>query len=73
MHGKCWVFVLFVLCVRVRKPSPTPRAFIFRLFRYSPTMERLKTHLKVVLYAVIFGMITYGFVQLGMVVHRQFL
>jgi hypothetical protein len=36
-------------------------------------MERLKTHLKVVLYAVIFGMITYGFVQLGMVVHRQFL
>jgi len=36
-------------------------------------MERLKSHLKVILYAVIFGMIAYGFVQLGMMLHRQFL
>tara|TARA_B100000315_G_C14587885_1_gene594122 strand:- start:996 stop:1106 length:111 start_codon:yes stop_codon:yes gene_type:complete len=36
-------------------------------------VDRLKTHLKVFLYAIFFGAIAYGFVQLGLMVHRQFL
>lgn len=36
-------------------------------------MGRLKDYLKIIVLAVICGMIAYGFVQLGMVVHRHFL
>jgi len=32
--------------------------------------SKLLTHLKVFLYAAIFGMIAFGFVQLGMMVQR---
>lgn len=32
--------------------------------------SKLLTHLKVFLYAVIFGMIAFGFVRLGMLVQR---
>lgn len=33
-------------------------------------MERLKAHARVIFYAVVFGMIAYGFVQAGVVLHR---
>lgn len=33
-------------------------------------MARIKTHLKVFLYAVLFGMGAYGVVQLGIALHR---
>ncbi len=36
-------------------------------------MARLKTHLKVISIGILFGMIAYGFMQLGMMVHRLFL
>jgi len=36
-------------------------------------MQKLKSHFKVFLYAALFGMIAYGFVQLGIMLHRQFL
>lgn len=36
-------------------------------------MNKLKSHLMVFLYAVFFGMIAYGFVQLGMMVQRMFM
>ena len=37
---------------------------------YYRQMSRLKTHLRVFLYALIFGMIAYGAVQAGIVLHR---
>jgi hypothetical protein len=36
-------------------------------------MSRLKPHLQVFLYAVIFGMAAYGVIQLGIMLHRLFL
>ena len=36
-------------------------------------MARIKTHLKVFLYAVIFGLGAYGVVQLGIALHRFFI
>ncbi len=33
-------------------------------------MTKLKSHLRVFLYAVIFGMIAYGFVHAGMALHQ---
>ena len=37
---------------------------------YYTGMGNLKNHLRVFLYAVIFGMVAYGFIQAGVVVHR---
>jgi|TARA_B100000315_G_scaffold163357_1_gene151932 hypothetical protein len=36
-------------------------------------VSRLKPHLKVFLYAVIFGMAAYGVIQLGVMLHRSIL
>ena len=36
-------------------------------------MTQIRSHLKVFGIALIFGMIAYGFMQLGMMVHRHFL
>jgi hypothetical protein len=33
-------------------------------------MARIKSHLKVIFYGVIFGMSAYGIIQLGIVLHR---
>jgi len=33
-------------------------------------VSRIKSHLRVFLYAVIFGMVAYGFVHAGMALHR---
>ncbi len=35
-------------------------------------MARIKIHLRVFLYALIFGMVAYGVVQVGIALHRFF-
>ena len=50
----------------------TPKVEKIRI-RPDAFMNRLKLHFKVLLFAVLFGMLAYGFVHLGMVLHRQFL
>ena len=39
---------------------------------YDVYMARIKIHLRVFLYALIFGMIAYGVVQIGIALHRFF-
>jgi len=49
------------------------KLFLSRRIKLGCDMTRLKTHLKVFGIAIVFGMIAYGFMHLGMAVHRVFL
>jgi len=53
--------------MKVKRRAGIPILLIALYYR---GMTNLRNHLRVFLYAVIFGMIAYGFIQAGIVLHR---
>ena len=53
--------------MKVKRRAGIP---ILLIALYYKGMTNLRNHLRVFLYAVIFGIIAYGFIQAGIVLHR---